>query len=128
MKKLLLMGSLLTAMAAQAQEQVTFYWPNERVTELTDGGRYFIYNTAYDVSSSPNDRGSFLYAQENGNFGTLNPKQFANVFVTQNANYTFQIYKKADAENVYQIKNATNSWINFNGAKSENAVDFYIKP
>ena len=128
MKKLLLMGSLLTAMAAQAQEQITFYWPNERVTELTDGGRYFIYNTAYDVSSVPNDRGSFLYAQENGNFGTLAPKQYANVFVTQNANYTFQIYKKADAENVYQIKNATNSWINFNGAKSENAVDFYIKP
>lgn len=128
MKKLLLMSSLLTAMAAQAQEPITFYWPNERVTELTDGGRYFIYNTAYDASSVPNDRGSFLYAQESGNFGTLDPKQYANVFITQNANYTFQIYKKADAENVYQIKNAANSWINFNGAKSENAVDFYIKP
>lgn len=128
MKRLLLMGTLLTAMTAQAQEQITFYWPNERVTELKDGGQYFIYNTAYDASSDPNDRGSFLYAQESGNFGTLNPKQFANVFITQNANYTFQFYKKADAENVYQIKNAANSWINFNGAKSESAVDFYIKP
>ena len=130
MKKLLLLGSLITASAMQAQEmgKTTYYWPNERVTEITDGTQYFIYNTAFDTKSSPSDRGSFLYANGANDFGTLNPKQYANVFTTNNVNYLFHIYKKADAENVYQIKNAADSWINFTGKSSNDAVDFYIKP
>ena len=130
MKKLLLLGSLITATAMQAQEtgKTTYYWPNERVTEITDGTQYFIYNTAFDSNSSPNDRGSFLYANGANDFGTLDPKQYANVFTTNNVNYLFHIYKKADAEHVYQIKNAADSWINFTGRTSNDAVDFYIKP
>lgn len=88
MKKLLLLGSLITATAMQAQEtgKTTYYWPNERVTEITDGTQYFIYNTAFDSNSSPNDRGSFLYANGANDFGTLDPKQYANVFTTNNVN------------------------------------------
>lgn len=60
MKKLLLMGTLLTAMTAQAQESanITLYWPNERATELQSGTQYFIYNTANDGK----DRSWFIYS------------------------------------------------------------------
>lgn len=130
MKKLFVLGGLIAASAMQAQPvgKTIYYWPNERVTEITSGTQYFIYNAAYDLGSTPNDRGSFLYANGNSNFGTLNPKQYANAFTTSNAAYLFQIYKKAGTENVYQIKNSSNSWINFTGAATANAVDFYIKP
>lgn len=44
MKKITLLGALLVAATMQAQK--TFYWPGQRVSELTDGQQYFIYNTA----------------------------------------------------------------------------------
>lgn len=77
MKKLFVLGGLIAASAMQAQPvgKTIYYWPNERVTEITSGTQYFIYNAAYDLGSTPNDRGSFLYANGNSNFGTLNPKQ-----------------------------------------------------
>ena len=124
MKKFTLLGALLVATTMQAQK--TFYWPGQRVSELTDGQQYFIYNTGYDPSSNPNDRGSFIYAQEKADFGTVNPKKYANEFITNNANYVFTITNKEG--NVYQIKNASGSWINFTGRPSETAVDFYIQP
>lgn len=92
MKKLTLLGALLCATAMQAQ--TTYYWPGTRVTTLESEKSYFIYNTAYDKSSTPNDRGSFLYAQESGNFGTLDPKQYANAFVTTNGAYLFTFTHK----------------------------------
>lgn len=81
MKKITLLGALLVSTAMQAQ--TTYYWPGTRVDALTSGQKYFIYNTAYDKNSGPNDRGSFLYAQKSGDFGTLDPKQYANVFITR---------------------------------------------
>lgn len=124
MKKITLLGALLVATTMQAQK--TFYWPGQRVSELTNDQQYFIYNTGYDPSSDPNDRGSFIYAQEKADFGTVNPKKYANEFITNNANYVFTITNKEG--NVYQIKNASGSWINFTGRPSETAVDFYIQP
>ncbi len=96
MKKLFVLGGLIAASAMKAQPvgKTIYYWPNERVTEITSGTQYFIYNAAYDPGSTPNDRGCFLYANGNSNFGTLNPKQYANAFTTSNAAYLFQIYKK----------------------------------
>lgn len=128
MKKLLLISALMasTAMQAQNAESVTYYWPGQRAEMLTSGLQYFIYNTAFDPSSNPNDRGSFIFAQENADFGTVDPKKYANEFITSNANYVFTITNKEG--NVYQIKNASGSWINFTGRPSETAVDFYIQP
>lgn len=59
MRKLLLLGSLLATMSGQAQEtaSLNFYWPGERVSELTDNTQYFIYNTANDGQ----DRSWFIY-------------------------------------------------------------------
>ena len=127
MKKLLLISALMasTSMQAQNAESVTYYWPDQRVETLSSETQYFIYNTAYSEASNPKDRGSFLYAQDNAEFGTLNPKQYANAFITNNENYLFTIINKES--NIYQIKNASDSWINFTGQPSESAVDFYIQ-
>lgn len=124
MKKITLLGALLVSTAMQAQ--TTYYWPGTRVDALTSGQKYFIYNTAYDKNSGPNDRGSFLYAQKSGDFGTLAPKQYANVFITTNNAYVFTFTQKEG--NIYQIQNNNGSWINFTGAPTETAVDFYIQP
>lgn len=124
MKKITLLGALLVSTAMQAQ--TTYYWPGTRVDALTSGQKYFIYNTAYDKNSGPNDRGSFLYAQKSGDFGTLDPKQYANVFITTNNAYVFTFTQKEG--NIYQIQNNNGSWINFTGAPTETAVDFYIQP
>lgn len=88
MKKLLLLGSLITATAMQAQEtgKTTYYWPNERVTEITDGTQYFIYNTANDGQ----DRSYFLYS--NGSelrTNNVSPK----TFTTSDASYLFTAKK-----------------------------------
>lgn len=65
MRKLLLLGSLLATMSGQAQEtaKTTYYWPGERVTELTSGTQYFIYNTTFlDKNGTDTDRSFFLYS------------------------------------------------------------------
>lgn len=88
MKKLLLLGSLITATAMQAQEtgKTTYYWPNERVTEITDGTQYFIYNTANDGQ----DRSYFLYSNGSGlRTNNVSPK----TFTTSDASYLFTAKK-----------------------------------
>lgn len=85
MKKLLLMGCLLAA-SGVSQAQTTFYWPDQRATELVDGTQYMIYNTAIDNG----DRSWFLYS--NGSTlktNNVNPKDF----VTTEDSYLFQAVK-----------------------------------
>lgn len=83
MKKLLLLGALLASTAMQAQ--TTYYWPGERVSELTPGKKYFIYNTAVD-----GDRSWFLYS--NGSTlktNNVSPKEF----ITSDDSYLFTTTK-----------------------------------
>lgn len=85
MKKITLLGALLVSTAMQAQ---TFYWPGTRVSELTSGTQYFIYNTANDGK----DRSWFLFS-DGSTLKTNNtsPKDF----VTSENKYIFTLTKPA---------------------------------
>lgn len=85
MKKITLLGALLVSTAMQAQ---TFYWPGTRVSELTSGTQYFIYNTANDGK----DRSWFLFS-DGSTLKTNNtsPKDFA----TSENKYIFTLTKPA---------------------------------
>lgn len=84
MKKITLLGALLVSTAMQAQ---TFYWPGTRVSELTSGTQYFIYNTAVD-----GDRSWFLFSDGSALKATnVNPKDF----VTTEDKYIFTVNKPA---------------------------------
>lgn len=84
MKKITLLGALLVATTMQAQK-TTFYWPGQRVSELTDGQQYFIYNTAVD-----GDRSWFLFS--NGSALKTNNSSPKN-FVTSEEKYLFTTVK-----------------------------------
>lgn len=87
MKKLLLMGTLLTAMTAQAQETKTYYWPDQRQSTITADQDYFIYNTTI-VTSNSQDRTFFLYS--NGSSLAISKKK-PQAFHTANAAHLFQL-------------------------------------
>ena len=84
MRKLLLLGSLLATMSGQAQEtaKTTYYWPGERVTELTSGTQYFIYNT----TQSQGDRSWFIYSDGSA-LKTTNESPLS--FITAENKYLF---------------------------------------
>lgn len=133
MKKHLLLGlisasGMILPLKSMAQD-VTYYWPKERVETLQSGSKYFLYNTAYEKGNNPEDRGSFLFANDNGNFGTLNPKQTANNFLTQEKKYVFTITDAGNnTANCYKIQNYNNLYINFTGAPSnEDPAVFLIQ-
>lgn len=88
MRKLLLLGSLLATMSGQAQEtaKTTYYWPGERVTELTSGTQYFIYNTA----QANGDRSWFIYSDGSA-LKTTNESPLS--FITAENKYLFTTNK-----------------------------------
>ncbi len=98
MKKLTLLGALLCATAMQAQ---TFYWPGERVSELTNGNQYFIYNTAYFNG----DRSWFLFSNGSGlGVNNVSPKDF----LTSEAKYIFTLTQPDNSQspNEWNMKSA----------------------
>lgn len=86
MKKLMLMACLLAALSV-SQAQTTFYWPDRRATELTDGTQYMIYNTAVD-----GDRSWFLYS--NGS-ALMTNNVAPQDFITTEDCYLFRAVKPA---------------------------------
>lgn len=92
MKKITLLGALLVSTAMQAQ---TFYWPGTRVSELTSGTQYFIYNTA--VTTDGEDRTFFLYS--NGTALAANKAKPSN-FYTDNEAYLFTPKKPGNPASV----------------------------
>ena len=103
MKKLLLMGTLLTAMTAQAQETKTYYWPDQRQSTITADQDYFIYNTTI-VTSNSQDRTFFLYS--NGSSLAISKKK-PQAFHTANAAHLFQLKAFTPEEkNAWQIVSA----------------------
>lgn len=105
MKKLLLLGALLASTAMQAQENVTLYYPNQRVQTLEAGRDYFIYNTAYTPAAFP-DRSWFIFSTGSGlNTDNTSPKNL----LTTNKNYIFQLEKPDDdQENHWYMKSGSN--------------------
>lgn len=84
MKKLLLLGALFATTAMQAQ--TTYYWPEKRVSELTSGSQYFIYNTAIDNG----DRTWFLYSDGSAlKTNNVSPKDF----ITNDKSFLFETVK-----------------------------------
>lgn len=63
----------------------TFYWPGQRVSELTDGQQYFIYNTA--ITTDGQDRTNLLYS--NGSTLVTNKVKPSN-FITSDPAYLFK--------------------------------------
>lgn len=120
MKKLLLLGALLASTAMQAQ--TTYYWPGERVTTLTSGEQYFIYNTMYTPGQYA-DRSWFIFSNgSNLNADNTDPKDL----VKTNTSYIFTLEKPAapTSENHWYIKSA-NGYVGFGGATNKQSIDEY---
>lgn len=122
MKKLTLLGALLCATAMQAQ---TFYWPGTRVSELTSGTQYFIYNTA--VTTDGEDRTFFLYS--NGTALAANKAKPSN-FCTDNEAYLFTPKKPGSPESVnHWYLNSIHGIVGMGGQTNNTEIrDLYITP
>ena len=119
MKKLTLLGALLVSTAMQAQ---TFYWPGTRVSELTSGTQYFIYNTAVD-----GDRSWFLFSDGSALKATnVNPKDF----VTTEDKYIFTVNKPASPLSAnHWYMNSVDGIVGIGGQTNNTEVrDLYITP
>jgi len=117
MKKITLLGALLVSTAMQAQ---TFYWPGTRVSELTSGTQYFIYNTAVD-----GDRSWFLFSDGSALKATnVNPKDF----VTTEDKYIFTVNKPASSQSVnHWYMNSVDGIVGIGGQTNNTEVrDLYI--
>lgn len=122
MKKLTLLGALLCATAMQAQ---TFYWPGTRVSELTSGTQYFIYNTA--VTTDGEDRTFFLYS--NGTALAANKAKPSN-FCTDNEAYLFTPQKPGSPESVnHWYLNSIHGIVGMGGQTNNTEIrNLYITP
>lgn len=123
MKKLLLLGALLATTAAQAQ--VTYYWPGERVSELTDGTQYFIYNTA--ITTNNEDRTNFL--SSNGST-LLTTKVKPNSLLTDQNSYLFKAVKPnpANSDNHWYL-HSIHGIVGIGGQTNNTEIrDLYITP
>ncbi len=122
MKKLTLLGALLCATAMQAQ---TFYWPGTRVSELTSGTQYFIYNTA--VTTDGEDRTFFLYS--NGTALAANKAKPSN-FCTDNEAYLFTPKKPGSPESVnHWYLNSIHGIVGMGGQTNNTEIrNLYITP
>lgn len=117
MKKITLLGALLVSTAMQAQ---TFYWPGTRVSELTSGTQYFIYNTAVD-----GDRSWFLFSDGSALKATnVNPKDF----VTTEDKYIFTVNKPASSLSAnHWYMNSVDGIVGIGGQTNNTEVrDLYI--
>lgn len=122
MKKITLLGALLVSTAMQAQ---TFYWPGTRVSELTSGTQYFIYNTA--VTTDGEDRTFFLYS--NGTALAANKAKPSN-FYTDNEAYLFTPKKPGSPESVnHWYLNSIHGIVGMGGqTNNTERRDLYITP
>ena len=122
MKKITLLGALLVSTAMQAQ---TFYWPGTRVSELTSGTQYFIYNTA--VTTDGEDRTFFLYS--NGTALAANKAKPSN-FYTDNEAYLFTPKKPGSPESVnHWYLNSIHGIVGMGGQTNNTEIrDLYITP
>lgn len=122
MKKITLLGALLVSTAMQAQ---TFYWPGTRVSELTSGTQYFIYNTA--VTTNGEDRTFFLYS--NGTALAANKAKPSN-FYTDNKAYLFTPKKPESPESVnHWYLNSIHGIVGMGGQTNNTEIrDLYITP
>lgn len=122
MKKITLLGALLVSTAMQAQ---TFYWPGTRVSELTSGTQYFIYNTA--VTTDGEDRTFFLYS--NGTALAANKAKPSN-FYTDNKAYLFTPKKPGSPESVnHWYLNSIHGIVGMGGQTNNTEIrDLYITP
>ena len=122
MKKITLLGALLVSTAMQAQ---TFYWPGTRVSELTSGTQYFIYNTA--VTTDGEDRTFFLYS--NGTALAANKAKPSN-FYTDNEAYLFTPKKPGNPASVnHWYLNSIHGIVGMGGQTNNTETrDLYITP
>ena len=122
MKKITLLGALLVSTAMQAQ---TFYWPGTRVSELTSGTQYFIYNTA--VTTDGEDRTFFLYS--NGTALAANKEKPSN-FYTDNKAYLFTPQKPESPASVnHWYLNSIHGIVGMGGQTNNTEIrDLYITP
>lgn len=122
MKKITLLGALLVSTAMQAQ---TFYWPGTRVSELTSGTQYFIYNTA--VTTDGEDRTFFLYS--NGTALAANKAKPSN-FYTDNKAYLFTPQKPESPASVnHWYLNSIHGIVGMGGQTNNTEIrDLYITP
>lgn len=122
MKKITLLGALLVSTAMQAQ---TFYWPGTRVSELTSGTQYFIYNTA--VTTDGEDRTFFLYS--NGTALAANKAKPSN-FYTDNKAYLFTPKKPESPASVnHWYLNSIHGIVGMGGQTNNTEIrDLYITP
>lgn len=122
MKKITLLGALLVSTAMQAQ---TFYWPGTRVSELTSGTQYFIYNTA--VTTNGEDRTFFLYS--NGTALAANKAKPSN-FYTDNKAYLFTPQKPESPASVnHWYLNSIHGIVGMGGQTNNTEIrDLYITP
>ena len=122
MKKITLLGALLVSTAMQAQ---TFYWPGTRVSELTSGTQYFIYNTA--VTTDGEDRTFFLYS--NGTALAANKAKPSN-FCTDNKAYLFTPQKPESPASVnHWYLNSIHGIVGMGGQTNNTEIrDLYITP
>lgn len=122
MKKITLLGALLVSTAMQAQ---TFYWPGTRVSELTSGTQYFIYNTA--VTTDGEDRTFFLYS--NGTALAANKAKPSN-FYTDNKVYLFTPKKPESPASVnHWYLNSIHGIVGMGGQTNNTEKrDLYITP
>ncbi len=122
MKKITLLGALLVSTAMQAQ---TFYWPGTRVSELTSGTQYFIYNTA--ITTDGEDRTFFLYS--NGTALAANKAKPSN-FYTDNKAYLFTPQKPESPASVnHWYLNSIHGIVGMGGQTNNTEIrDLYITP
>lgn len=122
MKKITLLGALLVSTAMQAQ---TFYWPGTRVSELTSGTQYFIYNTA--VTTDGEDRTFFLYS--NGTALAANKAKPSNFYTDKEA-YLFTPKKPESPASVnHWYLNSIHGIVGMGGQTNNTEIrDLYITP
>lgn len=123
MKKITLLGALLVAATMQAQK--TFYWPGQRVSELTDGQQYFIYNTA--ITTDGQDRTNLLYS--NGSTLKTNKVKPSN-FITSDPAYLFKTIKPEGVESTnHWYLNSLHGIVGIGGQTNNTEIrDLYITP
>lgn len=103
----------------------TFYWPGTRVSELTSGTQYFIYNTA--VTTDGEDRTFFLYS--NGTALAANKAKPSN-FYTDNKAYLFTPQKPESPASVnHWYLNSIHGIVGMGGQTNNTEIrDLYITP
>ena len=120
--RLLLAGAtlLLTSVSSSvAQTTIKVYQPGERVTTLTEGTKYMIYNTCYNDSQ---DRTGFIRSNSAGGFGHTgdsHPRPAA--FKTTSESYLWTLSAGTDASGYYLHSEALNKYASASGSYTDAA-------